>query len=71
LGQIQFNKHHRKIQVMPVIEASDIVNYLFALDNMIETLPPIRKKEYDTETRQLTIYCTDGTVYRLQMVQIN
>jgi hypothetical protein len=56
---------------MPVIEASDIVNYLFVLDNMIETLPPLVKKEYDTDTRQLTVYCVDGSIFRLQMVQIN
>ena len=31
----------------------------------------IRHKEYSQETKQLTIYCTDGSVYRLQMVQIN
>ena len=54
-----------------IIENGGFVNYLSALDSMIESLPPVRKKEYDTETRQLTIYCTDGTVYRLQMVQIN
>lgn len=39
--------------------------------DIIDSKPPILKSEYDTETRQLTVYCTDGSVYRLQMVQIN
>lgn len=31
----------------------------------------IQHQEYSLETKQLTIYCTDGSVYRLQMIQIN
>lgn len=54
-----------------IIEDGDFVNYLFALDSMIESLPPVRKKEYDTDTRQLTVYCVDGSIFRLLMVQIN
>lgn len=55
---------------MPPYEA----NYNLAVDateNMLEAIPTILRKEYDTETRQLTVYCTDGSVYRLQIVQIN
>jgi len=49
--------------------------YDFIMDvtaNMVCIFPTSMKKaEYDTDTRQLTVYCVDGSIFRLQMVQIN
>lgn len=38
---------------------------------MLKHMSLILKSEYDTDTRQLTVYCVDGSIFRLQMVQIN
>ncbi len=40
------------------------------LDTMLESLPPIVKKEYDQDNRQLIIYTQDGT-FAIKPVQID
>ena len=54
-------------------KASNMYEFIESkIANIVGVFPTeIIKSEYDTETRQLTVYCTDGSVYRLQLVQIN
>lgn len=42
-----------------------------SITHMTDELPPIKKWEYDRATKQLTIYCNDGSVWRIQATQIN